>query len=520
MTDKVARAVEKIEQAGAGPALARIHRGIEKESLRINPDGSLSQTAHPSALGSPLTHPYITTDYSEALLEFVTPVCSSVPDVLKSLYSIHQFVLQNIGQEHLWVASMPCVLGGEGAIPIARYGNSNIGRMKHVYRKGLAHRYGRTMQSIAGIHFNFSLDDEFWQQWRRLNNSTTSLTDFKSSSYFSLLRNFYRVLWAVLYLYGASPAVCKTFLGDREHPLESFGKGTFFLPYATSLRMGDMGYQSDVQSKIKIGLDNVDDYCDSLLKATKTAYPKYQEIGVRRDNEYRQLNANLLQIENEYYAPVRPKRVARSGEKPTRALQQRGVEYIEVRSIDLDPFLSVGIDESGIRFLELLLIGCLFDDSPLLGDGEMAHLHAVHDQIVVSGRNSNITILTDQREQTVADAGKNLLLRLTPLAELLDSCGEAGYRKALAQQEQKFEAPELTPSAKILETMRDSGISFFQFAMDQSLKHQKFFQHRALSPEENRRFVDEAQYSVQCQDALEAGDTMSFDQFLEQYFSD
>ncbi len=519
MTDNVARAVEKIEQAGAGPALAQIHRGIEKESLRINPDGSLSNAPHPSALGSPLTHPYITTDYSEALLEFVTPVCNSVPDVLQSLYSIHQFVLQNIGQEHLWVASMPCILGGEEAIPIARYGSSNIGQMKHVYRRGLAHRYGRTMQSIAGIHFNFSLDDEFWRQWHKCNNPTTSLRDFKSSSYFGLLRNFYRVLWAVLYLYGASPAVCKTFLSGREHPLESFGHGTFFLPHATSLRMGDMGYQSDVQSSIQIELDDVNGYCESLLKATKTVYPKYQEIGIKTDDQYRQLNANLLQIENEYYAPVRPKRVARSGEKPTSALRQRGVEYIEVRSIDLDPFLPVGIDESGIQFLELLLIGCLFDDSPPLGNREMARLRAVQDQIVLNGRDPNITILSDQGEQTVADAGKNLLLQLTPLAELLDSCGETGYRRSLTQQQEKFEAPELTPSARILEIMRDRDISFFQFAMEQSLSHQQLFQNHTLTPEENRRFVDEAQYSIQCQQALEAADTSPFDQFLEQYFS-
>ena len=177
----------------------------------------------------------------------------------------------------------------------------------------------------------------------------------------------------------------------------------------------------------------------------------------------------MLQIENEYYAPVRPKRVARSGEKPTSALRQRGVEYIEVRSIDLDPFLPVGIDESGIHFLELLLIGCLFDDSPPLGNREMARLRAVQDQIVLNGRDPNITILTDQGDQTVADAGKNLLLRLTPLAEFLDSCGETGYRRSLTQQQEKFEAPELTPSARILEIMRDRDISFFQFAMEQSL---------------------------------------------------
>jgi glutamate--cysteine ligase len=520
MTDNVTRTVEKIEQAGIGPALARIHRGIEKESLRINPDGSLSNAPHPPALGSPLTHPYITTDYSEALLEFVTPVCNSVPEVLQSLYSIHQFVLQNIAQEHLWVASMPCILGGEEAIPIARYGSSNIGQMKHVYRRGLARRYGRTMQSIAGIHFNFSIDDEFWRQWQKCNNQTASLRDFKSSSYFGLLRNFYRVLWVVLYLYGASPAVCKTFVDGREHPLKRFGHGTFFLPHATSLRMGNMGYQSAVQSSIQIELDDVNGYCESLLKATKTVYPKYQEFGIKTDDQYRQLNANLLQIENEYYAPVRPKRVARSGEKPTSALRQRGVEYIEVRSIDLDPFLPVGIDESGIKFLELLLIGCLFDDSPPLGNSEMARLRAVQDQIVLNGRDPNITIVTEQGEQTVADVGANLLLQLTPLAELLDSCGETGYRQALTQQKDKFVAPELTPSARILEIMRDRDISFFQFAMEQSLSHQQLFQNHTLTPEENRRFVDEAQYSIQCQQALEAADSLPFDQFLKQYFSD
>ena len=343
MTDNVSRAVEKIEQAGAGPALTHIRRGIEKESLRINLDGSLSQARHPSELGSPLTHPYITTDYSEALLELITPVCNSVSDVIHSLNSIHQYVFQNIGEEYLWAASMPCILEGEKEIPIAQYGNSNIGKMKHVYRKGLASRYGRTMQSIAGIHFNFSLNDKFWKEWHTLSNTSASLQDFKSTSYFSVLRNFYRVLWVVLYLYGASPAVCKSFLNGRQHQLERFARGTYFLPHATSLRMGDLGYQSKVQSMIDIGLDNLDEYCNSLLRATKTPYSEYQKIGIKTNDDYLQLNANLLQIENEYYAPVRPKRVARTGEKPTRALQDHGVEYIEVRCVDLDPFLPLGI---------------------------------------------------------------------------------------------------------------------------------------------------------------------------------
>jgi len=519
MVESIVRAIEQIERAGVGSTVTRINRGVEKESLRINVDGSISQTAHPSSLGSALTHPHITTDYSEALLELVTPVSKAVSDTVNFLDSLHRFVISNIGPEHLWVTSMPCILHGEGSIPIAKYGTSNIGMMKTVYRRGLAYRYGRTMQSIAGIHFNFSLDDSFWRHWRELNNSTSPLIDFKSTCYFSLLRNFYRVLWAVLYLYGASPAVCQTFVKGRDHSFDSFGHGTFYLPYATSLRMGDMGYQSDVQSAINVNLDCVDKYCESLLRATKTVYPQYQALGIRVDNEYRQLNANLLQIENEYYAPIRPKRVARSGEKPTRALLERGVEYIEIRSIDLDPFVPAGIDESGIRFIELLSLGCLFKESPSLGHEEMVQLRDIQRKVVVDGRNLSTRISFNGKNQSVKDAGCALVGELRPIAQLLDKSGESGYEEALNQQNEKFEDPELTPSAKILKTMRDQDISFFQFAIAKSLEHQGFFNEPNLSSEENRMFANEARNSIHCQETLEAADTRSFADFLDHYFS-
>jgi len=518
MTDSLERAIEKIKQAGAGIALARIHRGVEKESLRIHLNGSIAQTAHPQVLGSALTHPHITTDYSEALLELVTPVCNSVSDILQSLNSIHQFVTKHIEPEYLWAASMPCLLHGEESIPIAHYGTSNIGQMKHVYRRGLGYRYGKTMQSIAGIHFNFSLDDTFWKEWRIINRSTDKLADFKSACYFSLLRNFYRVLWAVLYLYGASPAVCKTFVSNQKHSLEDFGHGTFYLPYSTSLRMGNMGYQSDVQSKISIGLDDVEGYCQSLLRATQTAYPQYQEIGIKEKGGYRQLNANLLQIENEYYAPARPKRVARSGEKPTNALMERGVEYIEIRSIDLNPFLPSGIDETGIRFLEVLLIGCLLEDSPSMPTKEMNELRSIEAQVVSHGRKLPPIILSNHGRKSIKEAGSDLIAKLMPIAQLLDNYEDSGYQNALNLQQEKFENPELTPSARILNNMREQDISFFQFALQKSAEHHQFFQQNELPPKEHQKFINEANNSIHCQKVLEAADVGSFEEFLEQYF--
>ena len=518
MENSVLRAVEVLQKFNAGSDLSLMRRGIEKESLRVNQDGTIAQTRHPLALGSALTHPYITTDYSEALVELVTPPCSSVRDTLNFLDSLHHFVVRNIESETLWATSMPCIIKGERSIPIAEYGISNIGKMKHVYRVGLSHRYGRLMQSISGIHFNFSLGDDFWLQWRTIKKSADELVDFKSKCYFALIRNFYRNLWVVLYLYRASPAVCNAFLYGRDHDLEDFGHGTFYLPNSTSLRMGNLGYQSDVQTSIEVDFENIDLYCQSLVNATKTVYPKYEAIGVRDGKDYQQLNTNILQIENEYYAPIRPKRVARSGERPTTALLKRGVEYVEIRCIDIDPFLPSGIDEHGIKFIELLLIGCLFKDSPSLTKSEMMQLRTFQNKVVSDGRTASTT-LPPNFETNLQDSGTALVTELRPIASLLDSSGETGYETALDKQLKKFENPELTPSAKILANMMDRNISFFEFAMTKSTEHKHYFDALQLSQNEKDFLSHEARNSIHCQTVLEAADSQSFEEFLNLYYS-
>src|SRR4030095_14922529 len=138
-------------------ALAGLRRGIEKESLRVRPDGTLATAPHPVPLGSALTHPLVTTDFSESQLELITGVHTSADACIEELTAIHQAVYRAIGDELLWCASMPCRLPEEAAIPIGRYGSSNVGRAKSVYRTGLSHRYGKRMQMISGIHYKFSL---------------------------------------------------------------------------------------------------------------------------------------------------------------------------------------------------------------------------------------------------------------------------------------------------------------------------------------------------------------------------
>lgn len=518
MSRKLARVLEKIEHAGATPALRKIRRGVEKESLRVDVNGTLSQLPHPPGLGSPLTHPSITTDYSEALLEFITPVEGSVAGVLDQLEKTHRFAYQYLHQERLWVTSMPCIVHGDNSIPIARYGSSNIGQMKHFYRVGLGLRYGRLMQAIAGIHYNFSLSDDFWSHWQEIQGNTLPTASYRSECYLALVRNFYRHTWLVAYLFGASPAVCGSFVEGKKHQLEPLGQSSYYLPYATSLRMSDLGYRSTVQEQVNFSLDNLYGYVEALRKATETPHTSYKDIGVKVDNSYRQLNHNLLQIENEYYAPVRPKRVARSGEKPSHALRDRGIEYVEVRCLDLDPFSPVGIDQHTICFLDLLLLYCLFEDSAPLSKQGICEINHNLQKVVLEGRRPELTRL-DGGSQTLAEEGGKLLDDLVTLATLLDGTESTAYTDALRYQRSKFSNPDNTPSARTLRMMEEHDRSFFEFAMAQAIEHEQFFLHSPPTPTDVVAFDTIAADSIARQKNIEASDEISFDQFLANYFA-
>jgi glutamate--cysteine ligase len=515
---KLARVLEKIEHAGATPTLRQIRRGVEKESLRVDANGTLSQLPHPPGLGSPLTHPSITTDYSEALLEFITPVEESVAGVLNQLEKTHRFAYQHLHQERLWVTSMPCIVHGDNSIPIARYGSSNIGQMKHFYRVGLSSRYGRLMQAIAGIHYNFSLSDDFWSRWQEIQGNTLPAASYRSECYLALVRNFYRYTWLVAYLFGASPAVCGSFVEGKKHQLEPFGQSSYYLPYATSLRMSDLGYRSAVQEQVDFSLDNLDGYVEALRKATETPHTPYKDIGVKVDNGYRQLNHNLLQIENEYYAPVRPKRVARSGEKPSHALRDRGIEYVEVRCLDLDPFSPIGIDQHTIYFLDLLLLHCLFEDSAPLSKHGIREINHNLQRVVLEGRRPELKRL-DGSSQTLTEEGSRLLDDLVTLATLLDGTESTAYKDALRHQRSKFSNPENTPSAKTLRMMEEHDGSFFEFAMAQSIEHEKFFRRYPLTPADMVGFDTIAAESIAQQKDIEGSDEIGFDEFLANYFA-
>jgi glutamate--cysteine ligase len=496
-------------------------KGVEKEALRVMPDGQISQAPHPRALGSALANETITTDYSEALIELVTPPVHQSWELVQYLCDLHQFVYRHIGDELLWATSMPCAVRGDASIPIARYGTSNVGRMKHVYRVGLAYRYGRVMQAISGVHFNYSFPEDFWPVLADLCRSRDAGQDFRSDAYFALLRNYRRHGWIVLYLFGNSPAICESFLGGRcVEGLRELTPGTLYAPHATSLRMSDLGYRNKNQAGVSVSVNSLDHYVRDLTRAITTPHPDYEKIGVKVDGEYRQLNANWLQIENEYYSFIRPKRVARSGERPTRALQRGGVQYVEMRSLDVSAFDPVGVNQIKLRFLEAFAAFCVLRASPSIEPGEQAELDGNHALVARRGREPGLTLRRDGRDIALVDWALEIVDSMRGVCELLDAGDpDRPYGTALELQDAKVRDPQRTPAARTLLELHTTGESFFKFALRMSRQHKAYFVE-LYSPNELRQaeFAARAAASLVEQARIEAEDRLDFDRYLARYF--
>lgn len=506
--------------ADAGGAIERGRKGVEKESLRITPSGEIAQTPHPAALGSALTHPYITTDFSEALPELRTPPLSDTAEVLTFLDELHRSVYAALGDELLWAASMPCRVRGEENIPIAQYGTSNVGRMKHVYRLGLAHRYGRAMQAIAGVHFNYSLPEDFWPVYQRTEGDARPLPDFVSDRYFALVRNFQRVGWLVFYLFGASPAIDRSFLGGCRAGLEPFDTCTCFAPHATSLRMSDIGYTNKAQANLAISYDRLADYVETLCRATRTPYPDFERIGVVVDGEYRQLNSHVLQIENEFYSVIRPKQPIRSGEKPTLALARRGVQYVEIRSLDVNPYEPLGVSEPDLRFLEALLIGCVLGESPFIDAVGRAEIEHNQQAVTRRGREPGLMLRRSGGTITRADWALETLEEIRPVCARLDAetAGDA-YARAVDLQIGRVHRPDTVASARMLDELRARGESFCAFGLRRSREHAAHFRARPLDDARRQHHDAIAAQSAARQREIEASDRIGFEEYLARYFA-
>ena len=512
----------RLEQIALKPEIFKsLSRGVERETLRYQKDGKLATTPHPQELGSAYANNWITTDFSESLLEFITPVSTDVNTLIQQLEDIHHFTQSKLGEERMWPLSMPCYVSQQDDIHLAQYGDSNSGKMKTLYREGLKRRYGSLMQIISGVHFNFSFPESFWDALYGEQNDAERC-GAKSEAYFGLIRNYYRFGWLIPFFFGASPALCSSFVQGREtkFSFENIGQ-TLYLPNATSLRMSDLGYTNSSQSSLKIGFNSLNEYLDGLNTAIRTPSSEFADIGVKVDGEYRQLNSNVLQIENELYAPIRPKRVAKNGEKPSEALSRGGVEYIEVRALDVNPYSSIGIDQDQIRFLDLFLTWAALSDSEPMDFCEQACWRENWNKVVESGRQIGLELQIGCKGEALSlqSWAHRVFDELLLIAQQMDAAhGGKAYRSVCHKLRTWIDNPELTISGQLLaDTKKFGGLGkvgceFGQQYSEQHVKHNFKIYSKGIMEQEVQR-------SQEQQSQVENSDTLNFDDFLQGYFA-
>lgn len=499
-------------------------RGIERESLRMQDNGFLSQQAHPQGLGAALTHPHITTDYSEALLEFITPPKDNIPDVLHFLENLHGFTYQHLAKgEMLWPLSMPCMLDEkEENIPLAQYGSSNIGKFKTLYRHGLGIRYGRRMQTISGVHYNLSFPDQLFLALQAQETDAAlkqlSLQDYRSQRYFGLIRNFIRFIPMVMYLLGASPTVCRCFVTNREHNLQPLVAGTLHLPKATALRMGRLGYQNSAQRQLGIHYNHLKGYLEGMQKAVHTPYPQFEALGLDDEQgEPIQINNHVLQIENEYYSLIRPKQIPQGNETPSQALQARGIAYVELRAVDVNPYSPIGITEDSAGFLETLALYCLLLDSPEITEQEQDLIEINQANVVNAGREKTLTLQTLEGDINFHTWIGQHLEQMQALATLLDQThATALYQDALQLMHTRAVDVRETLSAHMLEQTTQAG-GTFKFGSQLAAQHEEFYKRHQLDDETQLQLQQLALESLAKQQQLENQSELTFCEYLKPY---
>ncbi|WP_158246764.1 glutamate--cysteine ligase [Halobacteriovorax sp. DA5] len=523
MTVKINKqALKNYQEKYGSDSILNVNKGLEKEGLRVMvEDGKLSSSDHDPKFGSKLLHKWITTDFAESLLEFITPVSKSNDETLKTLGNLQHYVLEQDSSEVIWPSSMPCILPEDKDIKLAYYGESNSGRLKTLYRSGLGLRYGRSMQAIAGLHYNFSMTDEFWKNWHELSGSSLSLQLFINEEYLNLCRNFRSYSNILLYLFGNSVSVHESFLSGKKHSLdvihedEKYGK-TFGSKEGTCLRMGGLGYTGASQNGIRICYNGLDSYCDSLEEALQMNFADFDKIGLRNEKgELQQISTHILQIENEFYSIIRPKRIAPPGKSALASLRSKGIEYIEVRLLDLNPFAKNGITKVQMDFLDAFLLSCLFLRADRCNREIYNEIENNNQLIVKQGRKPGLEISVDGEKRNYQEY---LTTFFNQMAEVIEAISDGERKKALLfaiEEQRKLIDPANTLSQKVFDLVSKKG--HIQAMKDLALEHRK----ELAAVEVNHVFQEELELeknaSMQRQVDFEKLDDVDFEEYVAAY---
>ena len=501
--------LKKLASAEDAKAILTFQRGIERELLRTTQQGSLALSQHPKALGAKLTHPLITTDFSESQLELITPVHQSTEAVLADLGQIHQWTARQLDEERLWPGSMPCQLPEEQEIPLAYYGDSNLGRLKTTYRHGLGIRYNRTMQTICAVHYNFSFTSAFfaalYQTAQGQSLTVQKEHEYRSEKYFDLMRNFRSLAWLPAYLFGASPAVDQSFVRNQDHDLTALDGNTFYKPYATSLRSGGLGYQSETQSELlKVCYNSLENYTETLRAGITTRFDPYHQLNQKKDTQFAQVNANILQSEAEFYSSVRAKSNPPPGKNFLKHLDETGVGYVEVRMLDINPYLP--------------LLHCMLAPSPehddRLCDEAVHNFEATTD----AGRRPGFTLRQGAQSVSLQAWARQTFEALYELAAILDDLHQTQrYQTCLNALADRIDDPDLTPSGQVLMDLKSQSVSLIDHHLQLSQRHYATYMTPPLAAATIKKFEQIAEQSHLDFKKIPGNSDQDFSQFLANY---
>jgi glutamate--cysteine ligase len=455
--------------------------GIEREAQRVTPAGDLALTPHPAAFGNKLENPHVTTDFSESQIELVTPPFESVESAVDYLKNLQVTVESELENEMLWPLSMPPKLPGEDEIPVSRFDDTGDGREKGIYREGLALRYGKKMQMISGIHYNFSFGKEMLDHLYGQMGNGQDKRSFTDNLYFSMARNFLRNRWLLIYLFGASPNIDPTYYSVIEKELriifqccpECCNPTVGIEKYATSLRVSRFGYSDSVQGKSSVSYDSLQQYINGIRRLMSIKSGKFSKLGLHKDGKQIQLNTNILQKESEFYSAIRLKQIAQKGETQLDALEKRGVGYAEVRIIDLDPFEKTGISLQQMRFLQLFMLYCLFEKSDPIRADELDRINRNHHLSAISGRRSNLQLYRYSKgTAAMKDWSKEVFEKIRIIASVMDGAGGDGrYLDCVGKEYAKILDRSLVPSALIQKEMKERSETFLDYGVRKAAEH-------------------------------------------------
>lgn len=456
--------------------------GIERETHRTDHEGEIALTPHPKKFIDKQIIEQITVDFAESQLEFVTKPHRSLSQVFADLEQIYELASQNINGEFMWPFSMPPRLPAEADIPIARFSYMENGQEKEIYRRGLAVRYGKKIQMISGIHFNYSFDERLLNLLFEKYSSNQSKQDFINELYMKIGRNMLNYRWLLIYLFGASPVAdvsYQTVFDEKIKNNESEWLRQCFdqldlLEHATSIRSSRFGYSTEIEDKYHVSYNQLDQYITDLRGILATKNKEYAMMGTENSGEQIQLNTNELQHEGEFYAPIRFKQILGRDETLLDALERRGIGYFELRILDVNPFAKLGITREQADFIHLLILLCLFEENEGLTPEQQRLANKNHQLVALFGRQSNLKLFKPTGEEILLQTwAQEIFNKVCSIANLLDQIiGDTYYIDIVNAEARKLTDKSLLPSDQIITEIEESGDSFLELGLRLARRYQ------------------------------------------------